>query len=421
MLWQAPAFLHFVLSQSCCLTYCAGNGRHLIRLIGCCKDSIEDVLVRFVPSQQAPTQHPMHHHVLTFLTGDEVDITALVPDPDNPTPQRSRTSSNVAYAADDQRTFSVAPWLDPQRESEYQATAYQLLSVHGMSGGFTLGRLKGAHIYGTTNAATGRPCAFGRRHQSNNFYVEFRRSGDVVYSCYGQECRRQPARILGQWHTSFKHMLSSAVFWTPGRTIDTALLRNVENHARLNTPKKQLQQQQDWFPQLEQQLVQYLGHYLVFVSQPAIYVLQRLDDDGNLQQYTKYEKSKLMAVVQPWLWAFKIWDSSHLRTEKLCFVGNPHEDRVSPEQYNLCAGLMPMLKVQKRKMQPEDLAELEPVLHHFKHAMAAGNEEDYNNLLMWMAAIVQDPAEKTGWCPVSQIQIKKGAAFMTASLKSLFD
>ncbi len=73
------------------------------------------------------------------------------------------------------------------------------------------------------------------------------------------------------------------------------------------------------------------------------------------------------------------------------------------DQYNLCAGMMPLLKHHKRSLSSADLEELQPILDHIKNSVCAGNDVDYNNLLAWMATVVQDPAEKTGWCPVSEL------------------
>ncbi len=91
-----------------------------MRLIGCCKDNMEDVLIRFVPSTAAPTQHPLHHHILTFLTGDELDITTSVPVSDDRPTQRQRLQADAAVmSADSDRIFSIAPWLNADDENHY--------------------------------------------------------------------------------------------------------------------------------------------------------------------------------------------------------------------------------------------------------------------------------------------------------------
>ena len=373
-----------------------------MRLIGCCKDNIEDVLIRFVPSTAAPTQHPLHHHILTFLTGDELDITASVPVSDDRPTQRQRLQADAAVmSADSDRIFSIAPWLSADDENHYVSMITELLSKRRIRGGFQLGRLKGSHFYGVTNTTT-----YGHKHQSNNFYVDLQRSGDVVYHCYGSECRGQQPLVLGQWCTEFDDMLYSTTMWKPGCKIDASLLHNLQVQAELRTPKKQKQHHQSWWPQLEQVVVRYMSNYFVFVSTPSVYVYQTLDSEGDVQSYVRYDGSKLANLVMPYKWAFKIGSESHLRetmATKVKFVGQPHDDRVAPDQYNLCAGMMPLLKHHKRSLSSADLEELQPILDHIKNSICAGNDVDYNNLLAWMATVVQNPAEKTGWCPVSEL------------------
>ena len=95
--------------------------------------------------------------------------------------------------------FTVAPWLNSDEEQTYVSLAGTLLSRFGMTCGFQLGRLKGYHVYGTTVAGTGRNCAYSPRHNSNNFFVAFEKSGNVSYHCYGSECQPRQPLCLGQW------------------------------------------------------------------------------------------------------------------------------------------------------------------------------------------------------------------------------
>ena len=47
-----------------------------------------------------------------------------------------------------------------------------------------------------------RDCPYGVSHVNNNFYVQFRANGDVVYHCRGQHCREVGAAkpcVLGRW------------------------------------------------------------------------------------------------------------------------------------------------------------------------------------------------------------------------------
>jgi len=57
----------------------------------------------------------MHHHVFTFLTGDEQDITDLIPMVDDRPSQRQRTATEAAHMKqDNNRSFSIASWLDKE-------------------------------------------------------------------------------------------------------------------------------------------------------------------------------------------------------------------------------------------------------------------------------------------------------------------
>ncbi len=82
------------------------------------------------------------------------------------------------------------------------------------------------------------------------------------------------------------------------------------------------------------------------------------------------------------------------------FVGQPWDNRVAPDEYNLCANMMPLLKVERKTLSEAYMAELKPILTHIREVLCAGSEPDYTVLMAWLAHVVQDPAEKTGWCPV---------------------
>jgi len=291
-----------------------GNGKKLFRLVGCCKESIEDVLKPYVPTASAARQHSLHHHVFTFLTGDEQDITDLVTVSDDRPAQRQRTQPVQHLNQDSTRSFSVASWLDKDREIRYRSLALSTLDAKGMGSGFELGRLKGSHMYGTTHSQTGRKCAYGCQHQSNNFYVDFQRSGAIAYHCHAAGCSSKRPVTIGQWcEDGLNSMLNSPSMWQPGCNVDAALLKNLENKARRATPKKERMQDQNWYPDVEETICRYLSNFWVFVSNPSVYVLQTLDSEGNVATYQRYDGGKLKNVVQPYEWAFRTWNTSHLR------------------------------------------------------------------------------------------------------------
>ncbi len=396
-----------MLTAICAIADCcfdAGNGNKLMRLVGSFNDQPDSLLKQYFPTSSS-IQHPLHHHLFTFLTGDERDITACIPTAGSRPSQRQRLDAeSIAMTTDDSRTFTIAPWLDSAEEQTYVSLAGSLLGRFGMTGGFQLGRLKGYQVYGTTNAAMGRNCAYGPKHASNNFFVAFERSGNVSYHCYGSECLPRQPVCLGQWCSGLDTMLAGSEMFAPGPNLDAALLHNLNQLAVKNTPKKQKMSQQPWYEDLEQRVCAYLSNYFVFVSTPAVYVRQTLDNDGGVFDYVRYTASQLKSVTKPYAWAFEILDNSYLRetmATKVKFVGNPWDCRVRPQEYNLCAGMMPLLKQSKRSLSEEDVQELQPILDHIKNCLCAGVEQDYTNLMAWLAHIMQGPAEKIGWCPVT--------------------
>jgi hypothetical protein len=368
----------------------------------------------------------LHNHVLSFITGDEHDLTDAIPlAPDNRATQRQRTAAEASSVnQNSNRVFSTAPWLDSSKENAYKAMALKALADKGLGTGFDMGRLKGSQFYCTTTRSSGRTCCYGGRHDSNNFYVDFERSGRITYNCYSSRCAHQKELLLGQWCPNLDTMLGNTQMWQPGVQVDAALLKNAITYARRATPAKEKMIDQDWFPDLEETICRYISHFLVFVSDPSIYVLQTRDSDGDVATYMRYDSKRLANVVRPYKQAFEIWDSSHLRQTmgtKIKFVGQPWDSRVAPTEYNLCHGMMPLLKSERRQLSESDMAELEPILAHIRDVLCAGVEQDFKHLIAWLAHVVQDPAEKVGWCPViiSEQGTGKGVSLASYCIKFL--
>lgn len=389
------------------VTPCAstGTGKKLMRLVGCCKDGIADVLLPFVPTPTAIKQHPLHNHILSFTTGDECDITDSIPiPPDSRATQRQRTAAaSSSHNSETSRVYSTAPWLDSSKENAYKGMALRALADRGLTSGFDMGRLRGSQFYCTTNRLTGRKCCYGDRHDSNNFFVNLERSGRMTYTCHSSRCSDKKELGLGEWCDGLDSMLANTDMWQPGNRIDATLLRTACDYARRSTPKKEKQVDQDWYPQYEQTVCNYLSNFLVFITEPAIYVLQTRDADGNVLTHNRYDSKRLSNVVKPYDAAFQMWDRSHLRDSmatKARFVGQPWDSRVAPDEYNLCAGMMPLLTAERKQLTADELEQLQPILTHIKEVLCAGNEQDYQHLMAWIAHVAQDPAEKVGWCPV---------------------
>ena len=93
--------------------------------------------------------------------------------------------------------------VEAEDENEYRSMASQALNRSGMGNGYTLGRLKGAHMYATT-IDTGCTCAHASRHHtSNRFYVEFPPSGEMMYNCFADACSKEMP--LASWHVAGWH------------------------------------------------------------------------------------------------------------------------------------------------------------------------------------------------------------------------
>ncbi len=143
----------------------------------------------------------------------------------------------------------------------------------------------------------------------------------------------------------------------------------------------------------------------MFVSRPSVYVKQSFRN-GELYDYVRYNSNTLKDNIKPYAHSFSIWDNSHLRDKmstKDRFVGQPWDDRVAPDEYNLCSGMMPLLKVARRQLSEQETLSIQPVLDHIQHCLCSGVKEDYDNFMLWVAHVVQHPEVKTGWCPVSHI------------------
>lgn len=343
-------------------------------------------------------QHPLHHHILTFLTGAEINIDSFIPVPESRPAQRRRT-----YVTDVERTFTVAPWLDQAHEQEYSAQISSMLAKKNIRGGYSLGRLKGCQFYGSTlRNGSGRNCMQGKHHDSNNFYVELQRNGNVNFHCFASDCCKSNT-VIGKWITSLDQMLADNQLWQPGPTVDAALLSNTMHLATKQTPKKEQLSEQPFYDRLTDRVCEYLAHYFVFVTSSVLYVKQKLDEHLKVCDYERFSDKQLGPIVRPYKSAFYIFDSSWQRDQfatKSRFVGQPWDERTKPDEYNLCAGLMPLLAEPARQLDTEELAQIQPILNHIKDSICSSNETDYKHLLAWISHVCQFPERKVGWCPV---------------------
>ena len=398
-----------------------------MRMVGACKEGTEDY---FKPTAlpEAKMVHPFHDHVFTFLKGTEVDVTQMFPA--KPLPSSRARSEEAAFREGlRDKAYPKAPYLEHMEENYLKQLALQSLSKAGLTSGYDLGRLTGCRMRGDTQRATGRHCIKGRHHASNSFYIEFKRSGDITYNCYGSGCCGEPPKRIGEWCDTVYQILDSDQF-APGKSVDAALLKNLETLAIKATPGKTIGaryanvRSMEFFPKLEEVVTTYLSRYFVFVSNPSVYVKQYWED-GQVQEFKEYTSDKLRNVVKPYKFSFDIWDNSHLREQlatKQRFVGCPFEDRVADNEYNLCVNAMPFLKLPHIPPAPEDLETIEPLLTHIKEALCAGVVQDYEHFIAWVAHIAQKPDVKIGWCPLFMSEQGTGKGLVLGTLlPNIFD
>lgn len=200
-----------------------GNKRRL-RLVGACKEG-ETAYLKPVSMANNRSIHSLHDHILTFVKGSEYDLTPFVSGHDSPAKSKQRTDRVRGNGGNpDTRSYVVAPWLEPEDENEYRSLVTQALSRSGMRSGYTLGRLKGAHMYATT-IDTGRTCTHAAgHHTSNRFYVEFAPSGEMMYHCFADACRKEMPLPLGMWRAGIQETLHNQ---GPRRDVDKQLMANL--------------------------------------------------------------------------------------------------------------------------------------------------------------------------------------------------
>ena len=397
-----------------------GNKRRLLRIIGACKEG-ETAYMKPSATANNRSIHPLHDHILTFVKSTEYDLTPFVSGSDSPAKSRQRTAR--VGGNPETRSYVVAPWLEVEDENEYRSMASQALDRSGMRSGYTLGRLKGAHMYATT-IDTGRTCAHASRHHtSNRFYVEFAPSGEMMYHCFADACRKEMPLPLGMWRAGIQEMLDNPGHFKPGRDVDKQLMANLYDLALRDTPKHQPERMrhQPWYKQMAHRVSTYLGNFLVFVEGPNVYVKQFLDDDGLVADFNRYKADAIKSVVTPYAWGFNIWNTSPTRTERLRFVGKPIDNTTGPDEYNMCANKMPNLRIPYAVVTAEELTIIQPLLDHIKDCLCAGVEEDFAHFMQWLGHLAQKPDRKTGWTPLfeSEQGVGKGLIF-SGLLKGIF-
>ena len=265
-------------------------------------------------------------------------------------------------------------------------------------------KLRGNHIYYECGPS-GRQCMHGAHHEHNRAYVEFRRSGEIYFTCFSHKCP-QPLRI-GCWATKLNHLLHADV-WGPSTKVDGRLLDRVYRLASDACDGKTLTARQlnildqDRFITFEDTIAAYMSHFFVFIEKQLMFIERTLGPDGELLTFSSFSRKSLADHVKPFEWAFKMWETSTYRIEsatleQLC--AEPFVSDVPANAFNLCANAMPLLSLPYLRPTDSEIDVIQPLLDHIKQSLVSGVEKDYNSFMMWLAQVVRKPNVKTKWVP----------------------
>lgn len=209
---QVSSMLAFY--DTCCLPEVVDKAPFTMRLGGrrlwrCTGSSKQGSFTFFKPTPLDPLQphkHPFHSHLMSYLTGNEIDISELFPSPDSRPLRRQRTeASPVTYPIRVQnRPLVRAPFLSNVSDGTLSRLASHQLESHHIDCDFGNNKLEGNRVYYECGP-NGRKCMHGRHHDHNRFYVEFTRAGDMMMHCFSQQCA-EPLK-LGQWVSDVRQLL----------------------------------------------------------------------------------------------------------------------------------------------------------------------------------------------------------------------
>ena len=197
------------------------TGRRLWRTVGASK---KGSLTFFKPYKLSMCGHqlPFHDYLVSYLTGNKVDVTEVFQIADIRPTSRARTAlTDVAYPVRVQLTPLVrAAYLESISDGSLQRMANAELERRHIDCDYGNSRVEGNSIYYDCGPQ-GRKCMEGSRHERNRFYVEFEKSGDMVRHCYSESCPK-PKRF-GQCVSDVRRLVDADV-WGPTSKINPYLI-----------------------------------------------------------------------------------------------------------------------------------------------------------------------------------------------------
>jgi len=405
------------LYDSCNLPTCVDRvpfalnpgGRRLWRLVGSSKKG-SSTFFKPIPITPNSPLHPFHDHLLSYLSGNEIDVTPLFPTPDSRPARRARVELDpVAFPIRvRERQLVRAPFLECCTDGQLERMASQKLEHMHIDCDFGHSRVEGNRNYYDCGP-DGRQCKCGRHHDSNRLYVEFTRAGDMYQHCYAQQCAKEGPMFLGPWVGSLQELLD-ADCWGPTPKVNSRLLTNVLSAAvdatsigKTRDAKIRNMPEMPWWRKLEETIGRYLSQFFRFIVREAIYIYQTLEYDGKVEAYQAFPRGKIAQVVLSYKWAFSSWEESDYKLEHATmarFCGEPFDVDVEPDEYNLCCNAMPLLLLPYERPSDDEIEQIAPQLEHIRDSLCAGSQEDYEVFMAWVAHVAKHPNKKIGWCPL---------------------
>ena len=344
----------------------------------------------------------MQDYILTYTSGNEADISDAFPDPTFRAPQRPRIEGVALPVRLAERVLFRAPYLEQFSDDHLAAMAGAEMTKRHLDSHHGHSRLNGNCIHYSCGPG-GRKCMHGCTHHHNRAYVQFKRSGEMVFHCHSKKCPKP--LVLGFWARSLDELLYADV-WGPSGKVDGRLLDRVYKLASDECPGRSLGQRQqnipdqDWFTTFENTVAAYMSHFYVFIKEMSMFIERRVGVDGQMLDFRTFSRKGLADHVKPYEWAFRMWEMSTYRLEQATlskFVAEPFESDVPEGPFNLAANAMPLLNLPHLEPTTDEKQAIQPLLDHIKNSLLSGDQQDYESFMGWLAHVVKHPNKKIGW------------------------
>ena len=321
--------------------------------------------------------------------------------------QKPRSSAMRAQARAQQQ-HNAKDWDLPIEMAVAISLAYELLNSRLGDGDSRYYQQKQNGLYFKTkperrttselNPTGGRCCPYGRRHDSNNFALVYRKDGSVMYWCFGSACQEQ---------------YSSAAFEV-GRWMAVA---DIPHHPRFdeawyNKQSAAWQREMDMKPEhrdydvireVTDKLIPYLNRFFIVVksSKPEIVELTYTSGSDRLSSFTRRSVQQHQQLYKNKRFMLAAWMAHEDRRRVDRLVFEMDDRKVGHHDFNMFLGLKVERQLQdERTSNPQpNMARLAPILELLHDVWAGGDEYIYDYILKWFAFPLQRK-RKTGVCLV---------------------